>query len=189
MALLYPPTSQSFSKARWRYPISTSAPTITSPSSSATIRMIPCIAGWAGPTPRCRFCGPPPVPLPSPSMNSWRVVSAIVLARRADHRLAPGDRVVLPDRGAHQLLVHAVPTRGGDAAAISTRSGPVRLGGGLCLPRPGPGEHRAGDGGGGRDVDVGGNDRVEPLHRRVVVVEAAGARAHAEGDDPLGLGH
>src|SRR5206468_10571701 len=71
--------------------------------------MIPCIAGWAGPTPRCRFCGPPPVPLPSPSMNSWRVVSAIVLARRADQRLAPGDRVVLPERVAHELLVHEEP--------------------------------------------------------------------------------
>src|SRR5216117_3407277 len=107
MALLYPPCSQSFSNARWRYPISTSARTMTSPSSSAVIRMIPCMAGCAGPTPTCRFWLPLPVPLPSPSMNSRRVVSAIApLGRRTDQRLAPVDRVVLPERMTDELLVH-----------------------------------------------------------------------------------
>src|SRR6267143_3073578 len=110
MALLYPATSQSFSKARWRYPISTSALTMVSPSSSVVIRMIPCIAGWAGPTPTCRFWLPLPVPLPSPSMNSRRVVPAMaVLVRGTDQRLPPVDRLVLAQWVADELLVHEEP--------------------------------------------------------------------------------
>src|SRR6266704_6794327 len=80
---------------------------MTSPSSSVVIRMIPCMAGCAGPTPTRRFWLPLPVPLPSPSMNSRCVVCAItVLARRTDQRLAPVDRVVLPQRVTDELLVH-----------------------------------------------------------------------------------
>src|SRR5262249_34245108 len=86
---------------------------MTSPSSSVAIRMIPCMAGWAGPMPTWTFWGPLPVPLPSPSMNSRRVVSAIApsLARRADQRLAAVDRIVLPQRMAHELFVHEKPAR------------------------------------------------------------------------------
>src|SRR5262245_28311812 len=40
-----------------------------------------------------------------------------------------------------------------------------------------------------RNVHVDGNDRIDPLHGGVVVVETARARADAEGDDPFGLGH
>src|SRR4029434_1606479 len=40
-----------------------------------------------------------------------------------------------------------------------------------------------------RDVDVHGNDGVDPLDRRVVVVEPSRAGADAEGDHPLGLAH
>src|SRR5262245_58660617 len=36
-----------------------------------------------------------------------------------------------------------------------------------------------------RNVDVDRNDRVDALHRRVVVVEAAGARADSERHHPL----
>src|SRR5258705_3229961 len=39
------------------------------------------------------------------------------------------------------------------------------------------------------DVDVDGHDRVDALHRRVVVVRTAGAGARAERDHPLRLGH
>ena len=39
------------------------------------------------------------------------------------------------------------------------------------------------------DVDVDGDDLIAARHRRVVLVEAAGRRAHAERDHPLGLGH
>src|SRR2546427_203883 len=64
---------------------------MTSPSSSVVIRMIPCMAGCAGPTPMRRFWLPLPVPLPSPSMNSRCVVCAITV-------LAPGILHVI-DRG------------------------------------------------------------------------------------------
>src|SRR5712691_6131380 len=40
-----------------------------------------------------------------------------------------------------------------------------------------------------RNVDIDRHDRVDSHDGRVVVVEAAGARADAERDDPLGLGH
>src|SRR5947207_7484784 len=83
---------------------------MVSPSSSVVIRMIPCIAGWAGPMPTWRFWLPLPVPLPSPSMNSRRVVSAIVvLLRGADQGLPPVDRVVLAQRVADELLVEEQP--------------------------------------------------------------------------------
>src|SRR5512145_584372 len=88
---------------------------MNSPSSSVTMRMIPCIAGWAGPTPTCSVW-PLPVPLPSPSMNS-RVVtpapvgSAITRHLRPsrlgpDQGLAPVDGVVLAQRVPDELLVH-----------------------------------------------------------------------------------
>src|SRR5881628_3347887 len=124
MALFQPPTSQSFSNARCRYPISTSALRITSPSSSVTIRMIPCMAGCCGPTPSCMGWVPPPVPAPSPSMNSRVVVgpegaTSITRLPRAsrrgfalpssdlgaDQRLTAIDRIVLPERVADELLV------------------------------------------------------------------------------------
>ncbi len=41
--------SQLFWKPRWRKPISGSAVTIVSPSSSTRIRTVPCIAGCDGP--------------------------------------------------------------------------------------------------------------------------------------------
>src|SRR5712692_4497136 len=80
---------------------------MVSPSSSVVIRMMPCIAGCAGPMPTCRFWLPPPVPLPSPSMNSRRAVSAMaLLVRGTDQGLPPLDRVVLAQRVTDELLVH-----------------------------------------------------------------------------------
>src|SRR2546426_4732896 len=124
MALFQPPTSQSFSNARCRYPISTSALRITSPSSSVTMRMIPCMAGCCGPTPSCMGWVPLPVPAPSPSMNSRVVVGpdgatsitgsprtarcGFALPRSdlgADQGLTAVDRIVLPKRMADELLV------------------------------------------------------------------------------------
>src|SRR5262245_35124186 len=76
-----------------------------SPSSWHTMRMMPCIAGWAGPTPTVRFWLPPPVPLPSPSMNS-RTVGSAMSDPRADEGLATLDRVVLAQGMPDELLVH-----------------------------------------------------------------------------------
>src|SRR5262249_23687854 len=83
-----------------------------SPSSSARMRMIPCMAGCAGPMPTVRFC-PVPVPLPSPSMISRRVVAGAtsISNPRADQRLTPSDRVVLAQRMADELFVHQKPAQ------------------------------------------------------------------------------
>src|SRR5262245_40498990 len=74
------------------------------------MRMIPCMAGCAGPIPMCIFWEPPPVPPPSPSMNSRVVVprapSATALRLRPDQGLTSVDRIVLPQRMARELLVH-----------------------------------------------------------------------------------
>src|SRR5436309_11472924 len=83
----------------------------------------------------------------------------------------------------------AAPNRRWSSASISTRSVPLGLGGDLVLQLHEPVDHRLGAGRTARDVNVDGNDRVDALHGGVVVIEAAGARAHAERDDPLGLGH
>src|SRR6266446_3885519 len=106
MALLYGPASHSFSKARCRYPISTSALTTVSPSSSAKMRMMPCMAGCAGPMLTCRCSLPPPTAVPSPK-NSSRVARSAIsgLDRRPDERLSPSDGVVLAQRVADELLI------------------------------------------------------------------------------------
>src|SRR2546422_4964557 len=83
----------------------------------------------------------------------------------------------------------ASPNRRWSSARIATRSVPLRLGGDLVLQLHEPVDHRLGTGRAARDVDVDRDDRVDAHDGRVVVVEAAGARAHAEGDDPLRLGH
>src|ERR1051326_5862538 len=86
---------------------------MTSPSSSALMRMMPCIAGCCGPSPSCIRSAPAPVPVPSPSMNSRVVVGrdcvVAMLVGGTDERLAPIDRVILPQRMAHELLVHEEP--------------------------------------------------------------------------------
>src|SRR5437879_13445483 len=79
----------------------------------------------------------------------------------------------------------ASPNRRWSSARIATRSVPLRLGGDFILQLHEPVDHRLGTGRAARDVDVDRNDRVDALHGGVVVVEAAGARAHAEGDHPL----
>src|SRR6266446_3072412 len=106
MALLYGPASHSFSKARCRYPISTSDLTTVSPSSSAKMRMMPCMAGCAGPMFTCRCSLPPPVAASSPR-NSSRVVRSGMssLDLGPDQRLAPVHGVVLAQRVADELLV------------------------------------------------------------------------------------
>src|SRR5262245_1187104 len=83
----------------------------------------------------------------------------------------------------------APPNRRRSSSRIATRSVPLRLGGDLVLQLHEAVDHRLGAGRTARNVDVDGDDRVDALHGGVVVVEAAGARAHAEGDDPLRLGH
>src|SRR5262245_241000 len=69
------------------------------------MRMIPCMAGWAGPTPTVTFWFPPPVPLPSPSMNS-RTVGDATSDPGPDEGLAAVDGIVLAQGVAHELLVH-----------------------------------------------------------------------------------
>src|SRR5687768_17198021 len=89
---------------------------MTSPSSSVSMRMMPCMAGCCGPTPSCMVWLPPPAPAlaPSPSMNSRRVtLSAIASGLRSDERLPSVDRVVLAQRMAHELLVQEQPTQVG----------------------------------------------------------------------------
>src|SRR5438093_40336 len=87
------------------------------------------------------------------------------------------------------ISTRASPNRRWSSARIATRSVPLRLGGDLVLQLHEPVDHRLGTGRAARDVDVDRDDRVDAHDGRVVVVEAAGARAHAEGDDPLRLGH
>src|SRR3989442_1773567 len=79
---------------------------MTSPSSSAWMRMIPCMAGWAGPTPTWMFWLPAPVPAPSPSMNS-RVVVGAGVAEHLDGGLT----------GHHRRMVAAVPVGLDDGGA------------------------------------------------------------------------
>src|SRR5919201_3668700 len=77
--------------------------------------MMPCMAGCAGPIPMCMFWGPPPVPAPSPSMNSRVVVlptsGMAPSGLRSDQRLAPVDRVILAKGVTHELLVHEQPAQ------------------------------------------------------------------------------
>src|SRR5690349_24459529 len=110
-----------------------------SPSSSVTMRMIPCIAGCAGPMPTVRFW-PVPVPLPSPSMNSRRVVVVAVLLGatsisdpRSDQRLTTVDRVVLAERVADELLVHEQPAKIQIGRASCRESVEVSVGDALLL--------------------------------------------------------
>src|SRR5262249_31873109 len=83
----------------------------------------------------------------------------------------------------------APPNRRRSSSRIATSSVPLRLAGDLVLQLHEAVDHRLGAGRTAGNVDVDGDDRVDALHGGVVVVEAAGARAHAEGDDPLRLGH
>src|SRR5574341_31309 len=89
----------------------------------------------------------------------------------------------------------SAPNRFASAARIAAPSivqsplVPLGLGGDLVLELHEPVEDGLGTRRAARDVDVHRDDRVDALDGRVVVVEAAGARAHAEGDDPLRLGH
>src|SRR5262249_36870112 len=81
------------------------------------------------------------------------------------------------------------PNRRRSSSRIAMRSVPLRLGGDPVLQLHEAVDHGLGAGRTARDVDVDGDDRVDPLHGGVVVVEAPRARAHAEGDHPLRLGH
>src|SRR5205807_3854070 len=83
----------------------------------------------------------------------------------------------------------ASPNRRRSSSRIGTRSVPLHLRGDLVLELHEPVDHRLGARRAARDVDVDRNDRIDAHDGGVVVVEAAGARAHAEGDDPLRLGH
>src|SRR6185436_16760552 len=83
----------------------------------------------------------------------------------------------------------ASPNRRRSSSRMATRSVPLRLGGDLVLELHEPVDDGFGAGRTAGDVDVDRNDRVDPLHGGVIVVEAASARAHAEGDHPLRLGH
>src|SRR5262245_26431947 len=83
----------------------------------------------------------------------------------------------------------ASPNRRWSSARIDTRSVPLRLAGDLVLQLHQPVDDRFRTGRAAGDVDVDRNDRVDPLHGGVVVVEAARARADTEGDHPLRLGH
>src|SRR5262245_4601758 len=83
----------------------------------------------------------------------------------------------------------ASPNRRRSSSRIGTRSVPLGLGDDLVLQLHEPVDHRLGTRRAARDIDVDRYDRVDPLHGGVVVVEAAGARADAERDNPLGLGH
>src|SRR5262245_875036 len=74
-------------------------------------------------------------------------------------------------------------------AAPSTVSVPLGPDRDLFLELHEPVDHRLRTGRAAWNVDVDGNDRVDPLHGGVVVVEPARARADAKGDDPLRLGH
>src|SRR6266508_7042907 len=51
---------------------------MVSPSSSAKMRMMPCMAGCAGPMLTCRCSDPPPIAAPSPRNSSRVVGSAMV---------------------------------------------------------------------------------------------------------------
>src|SRR5262245_54562062 len=115
------------------------------------MRMMPCMAGWAGPTPTCRFW-PLPVPLPSPSMNARVVVSAmrdLRLLPGADQRLAAVDGVVLAQRVAGELLVHQQPAQIGVAGKADPEHVPH-----LALEPVGDGPQ----------VDRGGHLRVVLVH-------------------------
>src|SRR5690606_40563472 len=59
----------------------------------------------------------------------------------------------------------------------------------LVLQQQEPVDHAFGAGRAARDVDVAGDDLVDPWQRGVVVVETAARRAGAERQDVLGLGH
>src|SRR5688572_18804626 len=96
------------------------------------MRMMPCMAGWAGPTPTWMFWLPAPVPAPSPRMNSRAVgvvPKAITGSPRAlgpsaagegcrvglpldggpDEGLGPVDGIGLAEGVAHELLVEQEP--------------------------------------------------------------------------------
>src|SRR5207247_9370205 len=82
----------------------------------------------------------------------------------------------------------ASPNRRWSPARIVTRSVPLRLDGDLVLELHEPVDDRLGTTRTAGYVDVDRDDRGDPLHGGVVVVEAAPARADAEGDDTLRLG-
>src|SRR5213083_2166245 len=92
-------------------------------------------------------------------------------------------------RSASRVSTMASPNRRWSPARIVTRSVPLRLDGDLVLELHEPVDDRLGTRRTAGYVDVDRDDRVDPLHGGVVVVEAARARADAEGDDPLRLGH
>src|SRR2546425_1560097 len=102
---------------------------------------------------------------------------------------APGATTGVWSAGWWCVSTMAPPNRRWSSARIATRSIPLGLSGDLVLQLHEPVDHRLGTRRAARDVDVDRNDRVDAHDRGVVVVEAAGARAHAEGDDPLRLGH
>src|SRR3989338_2591573 len=125
MTLLYGPRSLSFSNPRCRYPMSTSTPITSSPSSSVTIWMMPCIAGWEGPMfrnmclvsvavvevmatsgVRCTVYGVRYTVHRSPYTPVDRTVCGSVLGRRTDERLSFTDGIVLAQRVPLELLVH-----------------------------------------------------------------------------------
>src|SRR5207237_8616658 len=72
----------------------------------------------------------------------------------------------------------------GRAAASRSHSIPLGLGGAPILRLHEPVDDGLRAGRAARDVDVHGDDRVDALDGRVVVVEAAGGRAEGERADP-----
>src|SRR6266568_6777269 len=69
------------------------------------MRMMPCMAGCAGPRLTKRFWLPPPAPGPSPRNRSRVVLSVIALDVGPDEGLAAFDGVVLPERVADERFV------------------------------------------------------------------------------------
>src|SRR5256712_2001374 len=83
----------------------------------------------------------------------------------------------------------ASPNRRWSSARMLTRSVPLGLSGDLVLQLHEPVDHRLGAGRAAGNVDVARDDRVDALDGGVIVIEAAGARAHAKRAHPLRLGH
>src|SRR5437899_4998764 len=118
------------------------------------MRMIPCMAGWAGPrlTYRCWLPSPVPGIPPSPRKSSRALLSAIGLNFRPDQGLAARDGVVLPQRMPHELLVQEQAAEIGMALEADAEHVPH-----LALEPVGDGPER-----GGR-----GHPRVVLVHRHL----------------------
>src|SRR5215471_4729793 len=87
-----------------------------SPSSRAKIRMIPCIAGCAGPTLRSMSRVSRSAVVSDVSCDSKGIASWAWLIDRADQRLALPDRIIFAQRMALKALVHEDAFQGGMSA-------------------------------------------------------------------------